>query len=89
MPNANCCFSLPIHFHCELKLSGIVRRCRLSCVGPELVHRGHVEPIYQVEHVGDQIHAEAFIKVDTAGDAEIVEHRPGLYAGVACEVAIE
>ena len=58
-------------------------------VSEERAYSRYVVNIGEVEHIGDEIHVEAFAKEDFLGDAEIVEDGPWADTGVAAQVAVE
>src|SRR5579864_7615018 len=84
---------LPVQLHGELELARIVGGCGLAGVAggaaAERAHGGYVHFVCDIEHVGDQFQAYAFAEVDSLGNSHIVEHRPGLSAGVAAQIAVE
>ena len=80
---------LPIHLHRELKLPGIVRRCRLPRVGIELVDCRDVVFVRDIEHIHDQVQVHTFAKINPPRNPQIVEHSPGLESGIPPQVAIQ
>ena len=88
-PSISIIFLLPVQFHGELELARIVGGGGLAGVAEQRTHSGYVHFIDDVEHVGDQVHAEALGKVDALRYSHVVEHRPGSHAGIAAQVAVE
>ena len=86
----NCFSVLPVDLHRELELARIVGRGRLvrHCVNSGLT-AATLYLVRDVEHVGDQVHAEALAEVDALRDAQIVEDGPRSDPGIAAEVAVE
>src|ERR1700691_3506401 len=80
---------MPVEFQRELELPRIVSRRGLAGVGKQRADSGHVIPVGDVEHVGDQVHVVAFAEINPLGHAHVVEDRPGLKAGIAAQVAVE
>ncbi len=81
--------ALPVELHGELKLPRIVSRRRLPCIGKQRADCGHVVPVRDVEHVGNQFHVKALAEVDALGDAQIVKHGPRRDTGVAAKIAVK
>src|SRR5581483_74414 len=80
---------LPLHFHSELKLPGIVSRCWLPGVGKQRADCCHVIAIRDVEHVHDQLKANPLVNRDILGHSQVIEHCPGSMARVPSQVAVQ
>ncbi len=79
----------PVELQCELELARIVRRCCLAGVAEQRADGGHVVLVGDVEHVGDQIHAEALGERNALRDTHVAEGSPRSDSGIAAEVAVE
>src|SRR6185437_4968083 len=88
-PSISIIFLLPVQFHSELELAWVIGGGGLAGIAEQRTHSGHVHFVDDVEHVGDQVHAEAFREINTLRDAHIVEHGPGSHSGIAAQVAVE
>ena len=80
---------LPVQLHRKLELARVVGSGGLTGVGKERAYGRGVISIRDVEHIGNQLQADALAEVDAPGDAKVVEDRPGGRAGIAAEVAVE
>src|ERR1700723_1387916 len=82
-------FLLPIHFHRKLELPRIIRRRRLPRVRPKHIDCGDIEPVWNIEDVGDQIKTEALLKVDALGHAHVAEGHPRRQPRIAPQIPVQ
>src|SRR5277367_3755528 len=87
-PNAQSLL-LPIQFHGELELTWIIGCGGGARVAEERAYGRHVVSIGNVEHVRDQVHAEALVEVEAFCEAYVIKDGPWSHAGVASQVAVE
>src|SRR5579864_4476001 len=80
---------LPEQLERELELPRIVGGGRLAGIAQERADGGHVVLVGDVEHVDDEVRAEALPERDVLGHPEVVEYGPRGNAGVSPEIAIE
>src|SRR5579871_5210710 len=80
---------LPVDLHGELELARIIGGSRLSGVGEERTDGSYVVFVGDIEHVGDQVHAEALGEVDSLRHTHVAKGGPRRQTCVAAEVAVE
>src|SRR5271157_124626 len=81
--------SLPSQPQRELELAWVISRRGNTCLVPKGIHVSHVVTIGDIKQVHDPLQLEAVTQFEHACDAQIVEHRVRLGAGVAGQIPDE
>src|SRR5215467_11097095 len=80
---------LPIELHGELELTRIIRRRCLARIDKQRANGRDVVLIGNIEHIHNEVGTKSLGEVDTFGNAQIAECRPGRYTCIASKVAVK